>query len=207
MKTRESHGFTHLIVEKKGPRSLLLLHGTGGDERDLLNLGGVLDPKAHLVSPRGNVREGEMARFFRRIRPGLFDEEDIRLRVEELGRFVSETAREHTLAPDALWGVGFSNGANMAAALLLLRPDLLAGAVLFRPMLPVEPEESVDLKGVAVYIAAGTRDEMIPAKGTEALIERLGAAGAEVTVTWAQAGHRFSSDEVEAARAWLDEQG
>lgn len=203
MMTREALGFTHISGERKGPRTLLLLHGTGGDERDLLPLGAFLDADAHILSPRGNVREGEMARFFRRLRPGVFDEEDLRARAEELARFVEDATREYGFEPRSVWAVGFSNGANIAASLLLLHPGAVAGAVLLRPMLPVEPEKELDLAGVPVYVAAGRSDEMIPQDSTEALIHRLKGAGADVTVSWADAGHRFGREELEAAREWL----
>lgn len=203
MMTREALGFTHIFGKRKGPRTLLLLHGTGGDERDLLPLGEFLDGDAHLLSPRGNVREGQMARFFRRLRPGVFDEEDLRARAAELARFVDEARGEYGVARESLWAVGFSNGANIAASLLLLHPGVLAGAVLLRPMLPVEVGDELDLAGIPVYVAAGTKDEMIPRDSTEALIERLKRAGAAVTVSWAEAGHRFGREELEAAREWL----
>jgi len=144
-----------------------------------------------------------MARFFRRLRPGVFDEEDIRARAAELATFVAESSGEYGVDGGAVWAVGFSNGANIAASLLLLHPGVLAGAVLLRPMLPLEPEEGLRLSGVPVYIAAGTRDEMIPQEATEALIQRLERADAEVTVAWADAGHRFGREELEAAREWL----
>jgi predicted esterase len=203
MMTREALGFTHIFGERQGPRTLLLLHGTGGDERDLIPLGEFLDPDAHILSPRGNVREGQMARFFRRLRPGVFDEEDIRARASELARFATEASEEYGVDGDGIWAVGFSNGANIAASLLLLHPELLAGAVLLRPMLPLEPNAEPELAGVPVYIAAGTMDEMIPRESTEALIERLKGAGAAVTVEWAEAGHRFGREELEGAKEWL----
>lgn len=206
MMTRESLGFTHIYGERQGPRTLLLLHGTGGDERDLLPLGEFLDPDAHLLSPRGNVREGEMARFFRRLRPGVFDEEDIRARAAELAGFVTDATEEYGVDGDSVWAVGFSNGANIAATLLLLHSELLAGAVLLRPMLPLKPEVKPQLQGVPIYIAGGTMDEMIPRESTEALIDWLKEASAQVTVAWAEAGHRFDREELEAAKEWLQRQ-
>ena len=207
MITAESLGFIHIFGERRGPRTLITLHGTGGDERDLIPLGEYFDPEAHILSPRGNVREGEMARFFRRLRPGVFDEEDIRNRAEELARFVGDAAEEYRFDGDKVYAVGFSNGANIAASLLLLHPELLAGAVLLRPMLPLEPSTPPDLSGVPIYVAAGTMDEMIPRESTEALIERLERAGAAVTVSWAEAGHRFGREELDAARDWLQRAG
>lgn len=207
MITREAMGFAHLYAQRQGPRTLVLLHGTGGDEHDLFSLGEFLDPEAHLLSPRGNVREGSMNRFFRRLRPGVFDEEDIRVRARELADFVRQARQEYEIEDSRFWGVGFSNGANIAASLLLLHPKALAGAVLLRPMLPLEPELTPELTGLPVYVAAGTRDEMIPRESTEALIARLEGAGAEVTVSWADAGHRFGREELEGAKNWLADLG
>ena len=207
MRSREAMGFTHLYAQRVGPRTLLLLHGTGGDEEDLVPLGEFLDSEAHLLSPRGNVREGSMARFFRRLRPGVFDEEDIKARARELAGFVGAAREEYELGSSPVWAVGFSNGANIAASLLLLQPEVLSGAVLLRPMLPLEPKELPDLTSVPVYVAAGTMDEMIPRESTEALIARLEGAGAEVTVRWAEAGHRFGREELEAAKEWLSSPG
>lgn len=202
MTSRETLGFKHIYAERHGPRTMLLLHGTGGDETDFVPLGEFFDREAHILSPRGNVLEGRMARFFRRLRPGVFDEEDIRARAAELAEFVGAAAAEYGFAGEAVWGVGFSNGANIAASLLLLHPGTLAGAILLRPMLPIEPDGVPDLSGMPIYIAAGTRDEMIPRDSTERLIERLTGGGAEVTVEWAEAGHRFGQEELEAARRW-----
>lgn len=204
MTRSEDFGFTHILDRREGPRSLLLLHGTGGDESDLLSLGEFIDPAAHLLSPRGNVMEGQMARFFRRLRPGVFDEEDIKARASELAHFVREAGESYGLDRNALWALGFSNGANIAASLLLLEPGSVAGAVLLRPMLPLEPPELPSLTGLPVYIAAGSLDEMIPQESTRALVARLEEAGAAVTIRWAEAGHRFSREELEEARVWYE---
>ncbi|MFW6216131.1 MAG: alpha/beta hydrolase [Alkalispirochaetaceae bacterium] len=198
----DSFGFTHIVIENDGPRTLLLLHGTGGDEMDLVDLGSFIDPKAQILSPRGNVREGDMARFFRRLGPGVFDEQDIKARSAELARFVGEATEAYGFNRSPVWAVGFSNGANIAASLLLLEPETLAGAILLRPMLPIEPESMPDLSGRRIYIAAGTLDEMIPQESTKALVSRLEDAGAQVTIRWAEAGHRFGREELEAAREW-----
>ena len=201
----EEAGFVHRFdpAEEPGAPTLLLLHGTGGDENDLLPLGRMLDERAALLSPRGKVLENGMPRFFRRLSMGVFDEEDLVNRTHELASFVEEAASEYGLDPNLLFAVGFSNGANIAASLLLLHPDLLAGAVLLRAMTPFELETLPDLSGTPVYLAAGRSDQMIPAESTERLAELLREAGAEVTLDWQPGGHGIGRAEVEAARDWL----
>ena len=198
-------GFVHRFdpTEEPGSPTLLLLHGTGGDENDLLPLGRMLDERAALLSPRGKVLENGMPRFFRRLSMGVFDEEDLVNRTHELASFVEEAASEYGLDPKRLFAVGFSNGANIAASLLLLHPDLLAGALLLRAMTPFELETLPDLSGTPVYLAAGRSDQMIPAESTERLAELLRKAGAEVTLDWQPGGHGIGRAEVEAARDWL----
>ena len=198
-------GFVHRFdpAKEPGAPTLILLHGTGGDENDLLPLGRMLDERAALLSPRGKVLENGMPRFFRRLSMGVFDEEDLVNRTHELASFVEEAASEYGLDPKRLFAVGFSNGANIAASLLLLHPDLLAGAVLLRAMTPFELETLPDLSGTPVYLAAGRSDQMIPPESTERLAELLRGAGAEVTLDWQPGGHGIGRAEVEAARDWL----
>ena len=198
-------GFVHRFdpAKEPGAPTLILLHGTGGDENDLLPLGRMLDERAALLSPRGKVLENGMPRFFRRLSMGVFDEEDLVNRTHELASFVEEAASEYGLDPKRLFAVGFSNGANIAASLLLLHPELLAGAVLLRAMTPFELETLPDLSGTPVYLAAGRSDQMIPPESTERLAELLRGAGAEVTLDWQPGGHGIGRAEVEAARDWL----
>ena len=201
----EDPGFIHRFVppERDGPTTLLLLHGTGGDENDLLPLGRMLDEEAALLSPRGKVLENGMPRFFRRLSMGVFDEEDLVRRTHELAGFVEEATSEYGLDPQSLFAVGFSNGANIAASLLLLHPGLLAGAVLLRAMVPFEAETPSDLQGTPVYLAAGRSDQMVPPESTERLAKLLREAGAEVTLDWQPGGHGIGPVEIEGARAWL----
>ena len=201
----EDLGFVHRFVPAEVPAAptLLLLHGTGGDENDLLPLGRMLDERAALLSPRGKVLENGMPRFFRRLSIGVFDEEDLVNRTHELAGFVQRAVSEYDLDPRRLFAVGFSNGANIAASLLLLHPGLLAGAVLLRAMVPFEPETSPDLQGTRVYLAAGRSDQMIPPESTERLAQLLREARAEVTLDWQPGGHGIGRDEIEAARNWL----
>lgn len=198
-------GFVHRFAPAKGddPTTLLLLHGTGGDENDLLPLGRMLDEQAAFLSPRGKVLEYGAPRFFRRLAEGVFDQEDLVNRTHELAEFVERATSEYDLDPGRIFAVGFSNGANIAASLLLLHPGLLAGAVLLRAMVPFEPETMPDLSGTPVYLAAGRSDNLVPPENTERLAELLRKAGAEVTLDWQPGGHSIGRTEVEAARAWL----
>jgi predicted esterase len=198
--------FIHRFIPAQaggGACTLLLLHGTGGNEDDLLPLGQELVPGAALLSPRGRVLERGMPRFFRRLAEGVFDLDDLRFRTDELAAFVTRTVARHRLDPRHVVAVGFSNGANIAASLLLLHPGLLCGAVLFRPMVPLEPDPAPDLSGTRVFIAAGRSDPLIPAPLTERLVSLLGDAGAEVTQHWVAGGHNLTQADVTAAGAWF----
>jgi phospholipase/carboxylesterase len=204
----ELAGFKHLFVAGSGQEegtTLLLLHGTGGSENDLLPLGHELLPGASLLSPRGKVLEHGMPRFFRRLAEGVFDEEDLKLRTKELAGFVEEASKKYRLDPSKLFAVGFSNGANIAASLLLSHPDLLRGAVLLRPMVPFEPETLPDLSGIRIFVAAGELDQMVPKENTERLVELLRDSGAEVQVRWQRTGHGLVREEVEEAKQWLSQ--
>jgi len=197
--------FTHRFVpgaEPNGP-ILLLLHGTGGDEDDLLGLGKLLLPDAGLLSPRGKVLENGAPRFFRRLAAGVFDEKDLIARTAELAAFVREAAVAYEFDASRVIAAGFSNGANIAAAMLLLHPDVLRGAVLFRAMVPLQPPSMPDLTAITVYLSAGRFDTMIPPANTEQLATMLREAGADVTLAWVPQGHNLTPDEVDAARRWL----
>jgi phospholipase/carboxylesterase len=187
-----------------GPKAvLLLLHGTGGDENDLGQLAALIAPEAAWLSPRGKVLENGMPRWFRRIAEGVFDEDDLRARTGELAGFVAAAAAHYGFAGRPLYAAGFSNGANIASAMLLLRPEVLAGAVLLRAMLPFRAMPAADLAGRAVFIGAGRADPMVPAGDPERLAEALRAGGADVTLHVTGGGHGLSMQDVEAARDWL----
>jgi phospholipase/carboxylesterase len=196
-------GFVHRFFPGETGVTLLLLHGTGGDENDLGPLGRELAPEAAILSPRGKVSEYGAARFFRRLAEGVFDHEDLVFRTHELAGFVEATAGEYGFDPSKLVAVGYSNGANVAASLMLLHPGLLRAAVLFRAMVPFEPEETPDLSGMPVFLAAGRRDRMIPPENTERLAEILRQAGADLDLRWRSAGHPLTYEEVAEAREWL----
>lgn len=183
---------------------LLLLHGTGGTERDLLGLAEIIDPEASVLSVRGNVLENGMPRFFKRLAEGVFDEKDLVFRTEELRDFVSEAAETYQFDARNVMAVGYSNGANIAASLLFHYADVLKGAMLHHPMVPLRDVSMPDLTGIPVWIAAGTNDPICPAQEAEELQQRLEAAGASTTVHWVDTGHQLTMAEVESAKAWYD---
>jgi len=197
--------FIHEFIPGNSPRTLLLLHGTGGNERDLIPLGRELDPNAALLSPRGKVLENGMPRFFRRFAEGVFDLEDLEYRTNELADFVTAAAQHYGFASDQLVAVGYSNGANIAASMLLLRPALLPAAIVFRAMVPLHPEKEPNLSSVRVWIGAGDQDPIVPPSDTERLAEVLRRAGADVTIHFAKAGHGLTDNDLEAARHWIGE--
>jgi predicted esterase len=197
--------FVHQFIpaQAAGAPTLLLLHGTGGDEHDLIDLGRALYPQAALLSPRGQVLENGMPRFFRRLAEGVFDLDDLRLRTHDLADFVADASGIYHFDPRRVIAVGYSNGANIAASLLLLRPEVLAGAVLFHAMVPIVPEELPELRDVPVFIGAGQFDPLIAPPQTERLALLLQQAGAEVALHWQPGGHALNQAEVQAATAWL----
>jgi predicted esterase len=195
--------FIHEFIPGNSPRTLLLLHGTGGNERDLIPLGRELDPNAALLSPRGKVLENGMPRFFRRVTEGVFDLEDLKYRTNELADFVTAAAQRYAFATDRLVAVGYSNGANIAASMLLLRPELVPRAILFRAKVPLHPEKEPNLSFVRVWIGAGDRDPIVPQSNTKRLEELLRRAGADVTIHFAKAGHGLTNNDLAAARHWI----
>ncbi|WP_407524749.1 alpha/beta hydrolase [Methylobacterium oryzisoli] len=197
--------FIHRVEPAGAPdrTPLLLLHGTGGDETDLLPLGRMLAPGAALLSPRGPVLENGMPRFFRRLAEGVFDEADLRRRAADLAAFVGAAREQYGLA--APLAVGFSNGANIAAAMLLLHPDVLAGALLIRAMVPLAEPPAADLAGRPVLILSGSLDPIVPAQNAARLAAQLQTAGAAVTHEVLPAGHGLTQADLARAQAWLAE--
>lgn len=180
---------------------LLMLHGTGGDENDLLELGSELAPGAALLSPRGKVEENGMPRFFRRLAEGVFDEDDVIRRADELAAFIQEARAAYRL--DVPVAVGFSNGANIAAALLYRHPDALAGAVLMRAMLPLKQGPAEHLPGTPVLILSGAVDPIVPAANVGSLAETLRQAGADVMHETQLTGHNLVRQDIDIAKTWL----
>jgi predicted esterase len=196
--------FFHQFIPGSSERTLLLLHGTGGNENELVSLGRELDPAAGLLSPRGPVLENGQARFFRRLAEGVFDLEDLKRRTDDLAEFIIAATKSYGFDPAKLVAVGYSNGANIAASVLLQRPGALRAAVLLRAMVPFMPEELPDLHGVQVWIGGGKQDTIIPRANTERLAEMLTSAGAEVSARFFEAGHGLTNTELVLAKRWLD---
>jgi len=201
----EAAHFVHAVEPPRdgaATRALLLLHGTGGDEHDLLPLGRAVAPDAVLISPRGQVLEAGAPRFFRRLAEGVFDEADVIARAADLAGFAREAAARH--APGLpLAALGYSNGANIAAAMLLLHPGVLDAAVLLRPMLPLVPPTPPDLAGRRVLALSGIADPIAPPAIGQRLAALLRKAGASVETRALPAGHGLTQADVDAARGFL----
>jgi len=199
-------GFTHKYVP--GTRdwlTLLLLHGTGGDENEMLPLGRELAPGSSLLSPRGRVLENGMSRYFRRFNDRFFDYGDMREQTLALIDFIKTAAEEYGFDYRRVVAVGYSNGANMAGSVLLHNPYALKAAVLFRPMVPFTPIIPLKQEGKQVYISAGTNDEMVPRVETEQLERMLKKAGGNVVVKWTEAGHALTPEDIAGAKEWFQE--
>ena len=205
MSSSDPLGFIHRFVPGTPDRTVLLLHGTGGTEDDLLPLGRALDAEAALLSPRGQALENGMPRFFRRRAEGVFDEEDLIRRAHELADFIEAAAAAYAFDPKKVVAVGYSNGANIAGAVLLLRPGVLCGAALLRPMVPLVPETMPDLQGAPVLVSVGNQDPIVPAEQARELVALLRRAGADVTVCFENAGHGLTEVTLASARRWLAE--
>jgi phospholipase/carboxylesterase len=199
-------GFIHRFVPAEDSASgetLLVLHGTGGNENDLIGIGQTIAPGAAILSPRGNVLENGAPRFFKRLAEGVFDPKEVRSRGEELARFIRAAIVKYGLDASRIYALGYSNGANVASTVMLIDPKLLQGAALFRPMLVFEPKEQSDLSGVRVFISAGRMDPIVPVSSVERLVELFESAHAEVTLKWQLAGHHLAPSEVREAAEWL----
>lgn len=186
-----------------GP-ALLMLHGTGGEERQMIGLGRALAPGAPLLAPRGRVIEGGMARYFSRLPGDPFSFPDLRERTDELAAFVRGATERHAIADRPLVAVGYSNGANAATALMLFHPGLLAGAALLRGMLPAPLPSGLDLTGVRALAANGALDPVIPAAMGAELVAALRAGGAQVQEHRAPAGHELTDGDLDAVARWLE---
>jgi predicted esterase len=208
MKPPDDLGFVHIFVPAERPNSptLLLLHGTGGDERDLLQLGEELWAGAAFLGVRGKVLENGMPRFFRRFAEGVFDVQDLRFRTEELAQFIDAAGERYGFNRKKLIVVGYSNGANIASSLILLHPHHLAAAVLFRTMMPFVPDRIRNVSHLSVFIGAGRLDPTVPSGQVEELGALLESGGADVTISWDQGGHELGEDDVRSAKAWLSKE-
>lgn len=199
-------GFIHRFVpaeDSASSETLIALHGTGGDENDLIGIGQAIAPGAAILSPRGNVLENGAPRFFRRLAEGVFDPKEVRSRAEDLARFIRAAVVTYRLDPTRVFALGYSNGANVASTVMLVEPGILQGAILFRPMLVYVPTKKNDLTGSAVFISAGRMDPIVPTASVEKLAELFESAHAEVTLKWQLAGHNLVPSEVHEAAEWL----
>ncbi len=197
--------FAHRFVPSTNPALpvLLLLHGTGGNEDDLIELGQTLLPGAALLSPRGKVLENGMPRFFRRLSEGIFDIDDLKFRALELADFVTTALTHYSVNGSPVVAVGYSNGANIASALMLARPDLLAGCCLLRPMVPYQLEQLPDLSSKKVCILSGLEDHTMPAGEPEKVKLLFERTHAETFLYQSNAGHGLTSQDIRVAQAWL----
>lgn len=195
----------HIYREGQNPDSpvLLLLHGTGGTEQDLIGVGKIISSSSTLLSVRGNVLENGMPRFFRRLAEGVFDEQDLIFRTNELKEFLDEKACEYGFNRDNVVAVGYSNGANIAGSLLFHHEKSLRGAVLFHPMVPRRGISLPNLHGTSVFIGAGRNDPLCPPKESEDLQQLLEEAGAEVEIFWGDHGHQLTKEEIDEAAKWF----
>ena len=195
--------FTYRFIPGTGDRTLLLLHGTGGNENDLLPLGRTIDPDASFLSPRGKVLENGAPRFFRRLAEGVFDEKDLVTRAHELANFVSAAAKKHGFDQNTLIAIGYSNGANIASAIMLLGLSKFRGAILFRPMVPLSRLPDIPLENRAILICGGRFDPIATPQQVNALAELLRDRKFEVEVQMQESGHELTDADVETARDWL----
>lgn len=201
-------GFVHRFISpnskaKKSSLTLLLLHGTGGTEEDLIPLGNELATDASILSVRGKVLENGMPRFFRRLEEGVFDLEDLKMRTDELADFIVKSSLTYHFNLKRLVAVGYSNGANIGASLLLRRPEVLAGAILFRAMVPYVPNVLPDLSKKSIILLEGLRDPIVSKQEAENLLKIFNKARSNVTIQWQGSGHNLAQEDIDSAKGWL----
>ncbi len=191
--------------KSKNSPTFLLLHGTGGNEKDLLGIGRMISEDAHLLGLRGNIIEHGMPRFFKRLAEGILDEEDLIFRTKELNQFLDESAEKYGFNRQNVIAVGYSNGANIAASLLFHYQNALRGAILFHPMVPLRGKTLPDLQETSIFIGAGKNDPLCSLDETEELNQMLSGAKADVCLFWGDQGHQLTRDEVMEAKSWYKE--
>ena len=202
-------GFIHRFIpanskEKQSDLTLLLLHGTGGNEEDLIPLGKELSSNASILSVRGKVLENGMPRFFRRLKEGIFDMEDLKLRTNELAEFILNSSSVYELELERIIAVGFSNGANIGASLLLRRPEVLSGAILFRAMVPFIPKVLPDLSNKHVLLSEGLHDPIVSREEAQNLLKLFTKTHSDATLEWQNSGHNLVQEDIVASRRWLE---
>jgi len=198
--------YTHRFVPATAPGlpTILALHGTGGNEHDLIGLTQTIAPGCAIISPRGNVSERGMPRFFRRFAEGVFDLEDVQRRAGELAAFVAAAATEYQFDAKNVYAIGYSNGANIAIATMLLQPHSMRGGIFLRAQVTYKPEVLPNLAGKALFIGAGRSDQLIPANQSDELHQLLQQAGASATISWQNANHGLVQGDVEMAAGWFN---
>jgi predicted esterase len=207
-------GFNHIFINPSSNVSnsndltnkkvtLVLFHGTGGNEEDLIFLGKELEPTASILSPRGKVLENGMPRFFRRLAEGVFDIEDLKFRTNELADFIQKCSSHYKFNLEKTIAVGFSNGANIASSILLLRPDVIQGAILFRAMVPLIPDPLPNLSNKKILLSAGLNDPIVSRTETESLYRLFQKAKSKVTLKWQYSGHNLIQDDLIIAKEWI----
>lgn len=192
----------HYYQKGTAPRTLVLFHGTGGTEEDLVSIGHMLDPEAHILSLRGEVNENGMNRYFKRLAEGVFDEEDLTMRAKQILKEIEELLARYELRETALHSAGYSNGANMIAGMLYLYGDVFQKSVLFHPMVPLKSGPAASLDMAEIFIGAGLNDPIVPYDNTTQLMQELTQQGAFVTMKTYEMGHRLTLEEVEDAKEW-----
>jgi len=202
----EKLGLTHKYIPSSHPgnhSTLLLLHGTGGNENSLIPISELILPGAAVLSPRGNILENDMPRFFRRIAEGVFDMQDLKERTKELAKFIEESAKIYDFDTDSFIAVGYSNGANIALSVILTFPGLITKAILFHPMIPFVPTTPPDLSNTSILITAGTNDPIVDSDETNDLYTLLQSYGANIEIYWHELGHNLTSDELSRTAEFL----
>jgi phospholipase/carboxylesterase len=204
-------GFIHRFIPAVHPREdsqgkskvLLLLHGTGGNEEDLISIGKMISPGSAILSPRGKVLENGMPRFFRRLAEGVFDVEDLNYRTNELADFVNTASRTYGFNLSQTIAIGFSNGANIGASMLLLRPEVLCGAILFRAMVPLEPETIPDLSSKRIILCEGMYDPIVTQQEAKRLFLLLEKYGAKISLRWIKSSHNLTQEDILITKGWF----
>lgn len=205
------HAFVPASGGSAAPRTLIMLHGTGGNEREVLELGRVIDPAAALLAPRGNVLEGSMPRFFRRLREGVFDMDDVIRRSLELSDWLALAVDHYAIDPARAVLVGYSNGANITASMLLLRPGVIRRAVLLRAMMPLDTQslarvaQAPSLAGVRVAMIAGRADPILPLASAQVLRDTLAGRGADATLSVLETGHNLTPTDIRLAQDFISD--
>jgi predicted esterase len=195
--------FIHNFIPGTKSATVLVLHGQGGDENDLLPVARALAPGAAFLSPRGKADENGAARFFARVSRDEFDETEVRFRSRELAEWIAESVEKYSLDASKIYAMGFSNGASIAASVMLLHPGTIAGGLLLRPRSIVAPAELPDLRDAPVMLIAGQLDDRMPPGAGEDLARLLGRAGAAVDLGIVNAGHELTPHDFAAGKGWF----